>query len=277
MKGGTVHFALRRMQELLFSPRFWAAILTISLVLAVTGPFGTYGELALLPRLAYWFAIALTTFLAGFSAVGLLLRLLPAGIGPHPFRIALAGVTAGLPVTAIVVALNRSIFDDPAAATGGVAILFVNCSLIAAAVTYLFGLADTRPGGEADAPQQRETPAAEMPGDGEATSRPDRRPRLLDRLPPGLRGRLAYLSMQDHYVDVHTDKGNTLVLMRLADAIGETAGVAGIRIHRSHWVAFEAVTGSRREKGKLFLQMTDGALLPVSRSFVAAVREAGLA
>lgn len=83
--------------------------------------------------------------------------------------------------------------------------------------------------------------------------------------------------MQDHYVDVHTDKGNTLVLMRLADAIAEMEGVSGMQIHRSHWVALDAVAGSLRKDGRLFLRMTDEKLLPVSRSSLDAVRVAGLA
>jgi DNA-binding LytR/AlgR family response regulator len=100
---------------------------------------------------------------------------------------------------------------------------------------------------------------------------------LLARLPHRLRGRLLYLSMQDHYVDVHTDKGSALVLMRLADAIRETGTAAGLQIHRSHWAALDAIEGSSRQDGKLFLRMADGALLPVSRSAQGRVKAAGIA
>src|SRR5690606_17132350 len=70
------------------------------------------------------------------------------------------------------------------------------------------------------------------------------RPAVLNRLPHHLRGRLIYMSMQDHYVDVHTDRGNALVLMRLGDAIAETGATPGLQIHRSHWVALDAVRAS---------------------------------
>ncbi len=83
--------------------------------------------------------------------------------------------------------------------------------------------------------------------------------------------------MQDHYVDVRTDKGGTLVLMRLADAIAETEGVAGLQIHRSHWVALEGIEKAVRRDGRLLLRMRDGTELPVSRTFAPAVREAGFA
>lgn len=73
-----------------------------------------------------------------------------------------------------------------------------------------------------------------------------------------------------------TDRGKTLLLLRLSDAINETAGEAGVQIHRSHWVALAAVSKVVRAQGKLFVELPDGRRLPVSRSFLAAAREAGI-
>ncbi|WP_299301260.1 LytTR family DNA-binding domain-containing protein [uncultured Litoreibacter sp.] len=87
---------------------------------------------------------------------------------------------------------------------------------------------------------------------------------------------LIRLAMQDHYVEVHTDAGSELILMRLADAIAELDGIAGLRVHRSHWVATDAVAGSRKEGGRSLLVMRDGALVPVSRSYRDSVKAAGL-
>ena len=47
-----------------------------------------------------------------------------------------------------------------------------------------------------------------------------------------------------------------------------------MQIHRSHWVALEAVEALRRDNGKLELVMADGAVLPVSRSYAKDVRAA---
>ena len=100
---------------------------------------------------------------------------------------------------------------------------------------------------------------------------------LLKRLPIELRGNLSHLSMQDHYVDIVTDKGSKLVLLRLADAIAETEPVPGLQIHRSHWVApgcgcpHPPCEGDRH-----FVELKDGAVLPISRSSLPAAREAGL-
>jgi DNA-binding LytR/AlgR family response regulator len=87
---------------------------------------------------------------------------------------------------------------------------------------------------------------------------------------------LLALTVEDHYVDIVTDKGKTLVLMRLADAMRETSGVDGLQIHRSHWVATGAVVKSHRTDGKLSLELRNGMRLPVSRGYLPAVKAAGL-
>ena len=50
VKDTLLHSTIREMQALLFSPRFWGALLAVSAILGLTGPFGTYQELELLPR-----------------------------------------------------------------------------------------------------------------------------------------------------------------------------------------------------------------------------------
>lgn len=48
-----------------------------------------------------------------------------------------------------------------------------------------------------------------------------------------------------------------------------------MQVHRSHWIAQKAVTKPRREKGRDMLVMSDGAAVPVSRSYRAAAQQAG--
>lgn len=82
--------------------------------------------------------------------------------------------------------------------------------------------------------------------------------------------------MADHYVDVTTDQGHALVLTRLSDAMRETAPIQGLQVHRSHWVALDAVRRTTRQAGKPMLELENGTLVPVSRSFLPAARAAGL-
>ena len=101
-------------------------------------------------------------------------------------------------------------------------------------------------------------------------------PRILQRLDIHKRGALISLSVQDHYVDVVTTKGTGLLLLRLSDAIAETEPTAGLQVHRSHWVAADQIARAQRSGDKAILTMTDGRDIPVSRTYLKTVREAGI-
>jgi len=101
-------------------------------------------------------------------------------------------------------------------------------------------------------------------------------PRILQRLDLHKRGRLISLSVQDHYTEIATSKGTALALLRLSDAIAEAEPTVGLQVHRSHWVATREVTTARRDGAKAVLTMSDGRDIPVSRTYVQAVKDAGL-
>lgn len=96
---------------------------------------------------------------------------------------------------------------------------------------------------------------------------------------PGLLGaepaEVLCLQMEDHYVRVHTAGGSRLVLATLAQAIEALGRTAGLRVHRSWWVADRAVVGALAEGRNLRLVLVNGLTAPVARSAVAAVRAAG--
>ena len=81
--------------------------------------------------------------------------------------------------------------------------------------------------------------------------------------------------MEDHYVRAHTPHGSELILIPLRQAVDELAGVEGLRVHRSWWVARAAVEGAAEGGRNLRLRLRGGLTAPVARSAVAAVREAG--
>lgn len=101
-------------------------------------------------------------------------------------------------------------------------------------------------------------------------------PRLLSRVDADLRAPIIRLQMNNHYVDVVTETGVESLLMRFADAMAETEGAEGLQVHRSHWVARDAICGLYRGRGKVVLRMRDGAVVPVSRSHLRAVLALGL-
>lgn len=67
-----------------------------------------------------------------------------------------------------------------------------------------------------------------------------------------------------------------MVLLRLSDAIREVGNTDGLQVHRSHWVAKSAVTKAERTGDRALLSMSHGPDIPVSRSNLPKLRDAGL-
>lgn len=101
-------------------------------------------------------------------------------------------------------------------------------------------------------------------------------PRFLERMPLKLRGATLHaVESEDHYLRVHTDRGSDLILMRLSDAVAELEGLEGAQVHRSWWVARDAVIGARPGDGRATLSLKGGIEAPVSRRYAPALRKAG--
>jgi hypothetical protein len=99
--------------------------------------------------------------------------------------------------------------------------------------------------------------------------------RFLDRLPARLGRNLLCLQMEDHYVRAHTDRGSELILTPLKDAIDELAEIDGAHVHRSWWVARNAVAEAIVDGRKHVLRLTNGLEAPVARASVAKLRAMG--
>ena len=101
-------------------------------------------------------------------------------------------------------------------------------------------------------------------------------PLFADRLPARFRTAEIYaVSAEDHYLRVHTSAGETMILMRLADAIRELAALEGMQTHRSWWVAKQGLADAAKGDGKVTLKLKSGAEAPVSRTYHKAVKDAG--
>ena len=94
-------------------------------------------------------------------------------------------------------------------------------------------------------------------------------PQLLDRVAHAERGRLLAIRAEDHYVRIYTDQGEGMTLLRLSDAIMMAHPVAGMQIHRSIWVADDAIRQFRRAGHAGVVLLSNGLELPVSRSHCA--------
>jgi hypothetical protein len=236
--------------------RTLVVVLLVGAVLALAGAFRT-GEIPLVPRFAYWLALAGGgAFLGRYGG-----RLLVPSPWWETRPIVVVGVMTlliGLPMTLAAALGNNWI------RRGQLGLWYVWDVLPAtlattAALTVLAFLVQSR-----RAVETHEAPKGAPP------------PRFLSRLPARLAGAdLWAVEAEDHYLRLHTSKGDDLILMRLADALTELEGIEGARTHRSWWVARDALVSAERSEGRATLTLLGGLKAPVSRAYVKPLREGG--
>ncbi len=236
--------------------RIWFAAALVGAVLAAAGGFGTTA-MTLLPRFFYWECLVL----AG-AALG---RLVARRVIPRTWflerSVLAAGLTTlviGLPMTFLVAATSAWVVGRPFhwARIWDVA----PSTLGTTAGMTILALLVRRP----------EPMATHLAPEGAPP------PRFLARLPQRLADAdLWAVEAQDHYLRVHTSRGEDLILMRLADALVELDGLEGARTHRSWWVGRNAVIDVERGDGRATLTLQGGLTAPVSRAYAKALREAG--
>lgn len=266
----------------------WARRVTDRRVLAVTvlvalagglaGPFGTYEADRLLPRLVFWFAVVALSMPIGIACRLVVERL----IGRWSFwpkALVVSGLFALVftPLLHLILALHLGPAGQGAVDGLHLFLGVLSMALLLNAVNFVLG--PVAVGRRAAAPAaQAEAPApapAEGPGGAGPAAQERRLPRLAARLPEELRGEILHVSVRDHYVDVRTTRGVAALLLRFADAVAELEGVEGRQVHRSHWVAREAVAGVERSRSRVMVVLRDGTRVPVSRRHLDALAALG--
>ena len=228
--------------------------------LGFIGAFGTLGS-PLWLRLAYMIPLAWAGALLGMLCFRLASRLTPGLAGRRWLQGSIAAVLMTPFMTGLVWALPHMLPGDGGdpieALPGYLLITFVSCQgFTALAVGF-----------------NRHAHMAETLAAGPAAPAPVR---FLDRLPLKLRGAQVWaVEAEDHYLRLHTSKGQDLILLRLADAVAELEGIEGAQVHRSWWVARDAIADARRGDGRAVLTLKDGSEVPVSRTYAKLLRERG--
>ena len=80
------------------------------------------------------------------------------------------------------------------------------------------------------------------------------------------------LQMEDHYVRIHRAHGSTIELMPMKAAIARYGRADGLRVHRSWWVARDAVRKVEQQGRNWRLVLNNGLVVPIARSSIATVR-----
>jgi len=267
-----VHFAIREWPGAKRTCMHIISFLAAVTLLVYLGPFGTWASLSVSDRLLFWTTAVGANWLASYIVFQVTIRAFQTREWPLWAGLVLAGLVAALPGTGTVWLVVAIYLDyQPTDASGVIRLytqVFVLHLIIGSIVFHLI-----------EKPlRQRETDAQSPPPAERADAGPHAAPEaaLLARLSARSRAELLHLRMQDHYVEVHTAAGSELLLLRFRDALREVEDVNGLQVHRSHWVARDAVAGvERRGGGRIVLRLVNGSKVPVSRSFAPLLKAQG--
>jgi hypothetical protein len=245
-------------------------------VLAFLAPFSTY-RFDIMGRIGYW-TVQMSAWLVLSVAAEWLVDRLPRfrsqSMGRR--RIIETGI-ATLPMM-VVVGVATNMMNGWLPYPDEVLELFVSISLIGGGFTYVAdqlvsGLvarhdgAPTLPANDFDDARtvDSEVDGFERPGI-EAAVPSDTT--LIERLPAHIRIDIICLQVEDHYVRVHSRNSSAMVLMRFSDALRGVDHISGSQVHRSWWIATEAVEGFRRTGRTAQVALCNGLSVPVSAPYL---------
>ena len=225
------------------SPSFWIINFGVIVVCFLSGPFGTLEALPSGIRLIYWGLIVITTNILAFW-LHTLIPITERTTVPTIFAIS---IIFGLLAAGMVLLLSLSLLQPIDRFPGRIELISYSFP-IAALIFLLSALVMRR------VIEQNDTHEV-------------KRPALLQRLEKFPHSeRILSLSARDHYVEVTTDIGTELCLLRFNDAIPEAEPEEGFQIHRSHWVAKSAVEKLENKGGTSQVKLTDGRIFNVSQA-----------
>lgn len=231
------------------SPMFsWPALLSMPLIgaaLGLMGPFASYGTMDVAARVGH-FAFCVTVIGALVSLTSYLVaRSLFQGY--WPVWAAFCVDLLLTPVAALVVYLSLAIFAaDSLIHIRPEDLLWQNLFMVLAFRTgsLIASWHRIRKGDQVAVPIE----TAPLADD------------LRRRMPFSLRAEpIIALSAEDHYIRIHTPRGEALIHMTLGQAAAQLGD--GFQVHRSHWVARSGIAGTTASTVRLLT----GLAIPVSR------------
>jgi hypothetical protein len=228
--------------------------LAMAIALAAVGAFGSYVSMGLSLRLLHFSATSLAIGAAAFTVSAALRRyLFPNG---QPLWATIFTALALAPPGAVVVQQSLRLFAPqalPYVSLGELTAQVLTINLFIGTIAWALLRHTDR---SEDGARVRAEPRITEPSYA-----------LRAKLPVTLRhAAILALSAEDHYVRVRTDRGQALILINLAGAIEALGPHAGVRIHRSHWIAREMATSVTSRSSRAGVRLEDATILPISRA-----------
>lgn len=222
---------------------FWIVITAVTLICFLSGPFGTLEALPNGFRLIYWALCVVSTGLLGLWVRALIRSQDLQGM----FIILSVSIVFGLCASGLIIFLNLTMLN-PIQNSPSVVETFGYSFPTATVIFFVLEFIDT-------------FTSAPSP------STPTKFPALMKRLEKHSDAcQILALCAQDHYVEVITDKGSELCLLRLNVAITEAVPEEGLQIHRSHWVAKSAIETAEFKGASPQVRLINGRVLNISQS-----------
>lgn len=215
-----------------------------SVFVAAAGPFGTFGTHPFWWVLLYWAALIGIAIVLGIL-FRVFFRIYMSGLKPWGEHVAAAAALA-LVFGPMILWVNRSLTGD--ASPGGLGLVHCIAVVFAMAISTVI--------------LRRVMTLGDDP---QVTVAQDK---LLQRLSLPDDVRIKAVSSDNHHIRILTDDGQShRILMRLRDAVNEIDRELGFCIHRSHWVAQDAIERLHQQDGREVVVLSCGAQLPVGPKY----------
>lgn len=240
-----------------------ALFATMTFLVALLGPFGTYEQGLFFERLIYWTVANVVSYGMALALIRLMRRSAPNM--PILWREVILCIALSAVFAPVLLWWTLHMFPHAEAELLSVAKLAGYIFAVCVCVSIL------RHGVPIWMAQSMRA-LQDMPA-----PEPEPLPRLLERFEEADRSPVQRLSVDGHKVQVVMSSGLHELRMRLSDAIQEMKGVDGFPVHRSHWVAASAIDQiAMSKKGRPEIILHNGDRVPVGRKYEFHLEERGL-
>lgn len=236
--------------------------LVIGLIIGYLGPFGSY-EIPLIYRLSYWvILIGAGHFI--YSQINALCHwYFDSKINNRIIKFLLPSFFGAVVLSFFVEYISHLFYNLELSLIKNLLFFFPKVFILGLVLNFIGLLLD----------KYQETHRQKAP------NKQDQDPLLsnfFSRLPKKIGKDLICFSMEDHYLHVHTETGSHMMLMRMKDALVELKNYNGLQVHRSWWIATDAVVDVKKEARKAKLKMKNNMTVPVSQKYLPSIKAAGL-
>ena len=254
-----------------------ASMVIAGLIIGLLAPFGMI-NIPVIVALSFWVVICVVGYAVYSPLINACDILLDQKISARWLRISLGAFSASLLMSLIIPVVSNAFFDINTDYWSQVGAAFFQTAIIGGVISAISLMAQLISQQQAQLQQSQHELAEQAQAAEQAKQQTNELTgkhlsQLMEKVPQDKRGQLLCLEMDDHYLNIHTDKGTHMTLMRFKDALALLDDYEGLQTHRSWWVATNAIVGVEKDGRKTLLRLSNDVLAPVSRTFQAKVNQ----